>query len=135
MSECDFTEAQREIIRKARADKKALQKNSKTQPSEPSSIEGPVPAKLTEGPKPKSLTKLRKMLYLQSGLCFFCGKKLAENEATIEHLHPKSRGGTNSDDNEVVCHKSLNETFGAMDLKRKFEFVLKNAGAFSCPET
>lgn len=84
--------------------------------------------------KSKPLTKLRKLLYLQSGRCFFCGEPLAEKDANIEHLHPKSRGGTSTEDNEVICHASLNETFGDMDLKRKFEFVLKSAGTFKCPK-
>ena len=84
-------------------------------------------------PKPKALSKLSKMLYLQSGCCFFCGQPLREEEASIEHLNPTSRGGTRTDDNEVVCHATLNETFGSMDLKRKFEFTLKAAGKFKCP--
>ena len=75
------------------------------------------------------------MLYLQGGSCFFCGKPLSEADASVEHLNPKSRGGTNSEDNEVVCHKSLNQVFGSMELKRKFEFVLKTRGAFRCPGT
>jgi len=52
----------------------------------------------------------------------------------IEHLTPKSRGGTNIDGNLVACHKSLNQVFGDMDLKSKFEFVMKFAGKFTCPK-
>lgn len=139
MSECEFTEPQRQVIRQARIDRKASQKNGHIQP-----LNG-VPAKTpAEAPQPaaavpprtqtyKTLSKLGKLLYLQSGLCFFCGEKLAETDASIEHLHPKSRGGTSDEDNVVVCHRSLNETFGDMDLKRKFAFVLKSAGSFKCP--
>lgn len=83
--------------------------------------------------KPRPLSKLGKMLYLQSGRCFFCGEPLREEDASIEHLNPTSRGGTRSEDNEVVCHATLNETFGSMDLKRKFEFTLRAAGKFKCP--
>jgi len=83
--------------------------------------------------KAKTLTKLQKMLYLQSGRCFFCGQPLREEDATIEHLNPRSKGGTSTEDNEVVCHATLNDTFGNMDLKRKFEFSLKAAGSFKCP--
>ncbi len=83
--------------------------------------------------KPKPLSKLSKMLYLQGGLCFFCGEPLSEEDASIEHLNPKSKGGSSTDDNEVICHKSLNETFGNMGLKQKFEFTLKSAGHFKCP--
>lgn len=92
----------------------------------PSVVPSPVP-------KPKVLSKLSKMLYLQSGRCFFCGEPLREEDASIEHLNPTSKGGTRTEDNEVVCHATLNETFGNMDLKRKFEFTLKAAGKFKCP--
>ncbi len=83
--------------------------------------------------KPKALSKLGKMLYLQSGRCFFCGEPLREEDASIEHLNPTSKGGTRTEDNEVVCHATLNATFGSLDLKRKFEFTLKAAGKFKCP--
>jgi 5-methylcytosine-specific restriction endonuclease McrA len=133
MSDCDFTPTQREKIRKARAEKKALLKKKaavdlpQTQLNQRSS---PTPAPTTS----KGLTKLRKMLYLQGGNCFFCGMPLKEDDANIEHLNPKSLGGTSTEDNEVVCHKALNHAFGNMDLKRKFEFVLKAKGVFHCPE-
>jgi hypothetical protein len=133
LSECDFTPRQREKIRKARAEKRASQKNGRAaaipvQPQPNSELLPHVEQKTS-----KALTKLRKMLYLQGGNCFFCGMPLPEEHASIEHLHPKSRGGTSTEDNEVVCHKTLNHTFGNMDLKRKFEFVLKTKGGFRCP--
>ena len=83
--------------------------------------------------KTKSLSKLQKMLYLQHGCCFFCGQELPEKEASIEHLNPKAKGGVSREDNEVVCHASLNHTFGDMGLKQKFEFILRQKGAFKCP--
>ena len=83
--------------------------------------------------KPNSSKKLQKILYLQAGRCFFCGQPLNSENASIEHLNPKSKGGTNKMDNLVVCHKSLNAIFGDMELKRKFEFILKTAGSFKCP--
>ncbi len=98
ISDCDFTEAQRRAIRAARSDKRAARKNGKAAPlsaTEPkksakvSSLGTAVPA---TNQKPKALSKLRKMLYLQSGRCFFCGEPLMEEDASIEHLNPKSRG-------------------------------------------
>lgn len=85
-------------------------------------------------PKQQSLSKLEKMLYLQQGKCFFCGEKLALEDANIEHLNPISLGGKSTPDNLVVCHKTLNDTFGNLPLKQKFEFVLKAAGSFRCPK-
>ncbi|HLH51993.1 MAG TPA: HNH endonuclease [Verrucomicrobiae bacterium] len=133
LSECAFTPSQREKIRKARAEKRAHQKNggSAAIPFEPRPNAKLPPA--GEQKTSKALTKLRKMLYLQGGNCFFCGMPLTEEQASIEHLNPKSLGGTRTEGNEVVCHKTLNHTFGNMDLKRKFEFVLKTKGAFRCP--
>ncbi len=84
-------------------------------------------------PTKKPLTKLRKMLYLQSGRCFFCGEELREEQASIEHLVAKKWGGKSEEWNQVVCHASINETFGAMDLKSKFEFVIKSTGRLKCP--
>jgi hypothetical protein len=155
MSDCEFTAAQREIIKQARADLKAAKKNGNgltatpiqtKQPAKsiPPTPKGAVfletktttakPSTVPEAKPHKGLTKLRKMLYLQSGRCFFCGELLKEDDASIEHLNPKSRGGPSTEDNEVVCHKSLNQTLGDMDLKSKFSFVLKSAGNFKCPK-
>ncbi len=99
-------------------------------------VVAPKPAARAQAPAPKSqsLTKLEKVLFLQQGKCFFCDEKLAMADANIEHLHPLSKGGTRTEDNEVVCHKSLNDTFGNLPLKQKFEFVLKAAGSFRCPK-
>jgi hypothetical protein len=82
---------------------------------------------------PAALTKMQKMLYLQHGRCFFCGEPLDASEASIEHLNPKARGGTSTEDNEVVCHATLNQTFGDMNLKQKFEFILRSTGPIKCP--
>jgi hypothetical protein len=134
ISDCAFTESQRELIRQVRAERKAASKASKKAAEQSKAEVAPkLSAAVSTESKLKPLTKLRKMLYLQSGKCFFCGEALTEAEASIEHLQPMSRGGMRTDDNEVVCHKSLNETFGQMDLKRKFEFVLRSASNFRCP--
>lgn len=95
--------------------------------------EGPPAGGGADVRKPSAASKLSRMLYLQSGRCFFCGQPLREEDASIEHLNPTSKGGTRTEDNEVVCHATLNATFGSLDLKRKFEFVLKAAGKFTCP--
>jgi 5-methylcytosine-specific restriction endonuclease McrA len=139
MSDCDFTEGQRQVIRQARADRRSSQKSGGDHPetalptNKQTKVRSLGEAPAPEPRKPKPLSKLRKMLYLQSGRCFFCGETLKEEDASIEHLNPKSRGGTSTEDNQVVCHASLNETFGAMALKEKFGFVLRSAGSFRCP--
>jgi hypothetical protein len=81
----------------------------------------------------KGLSKLEKYLYLQHGKCFFCGANLTRGSATIEHLNPISKGGKRTEDNEVASCASVNHAFGDMDLKRKFEFVLRASNSFRCP--
>lgn len=134
MSDCEFTDQQREVIRMARNEKKIRFRQAKhiTKPKQSKSdVKSDTPVKKQVI---KPLSKLRKMLYLQSNRCFFCGEILNEGDASIEHLMPISKGGVRTEDNEVVCHKSLNETFGHMDLKSKVGFILKQAGNFKCPK-
>jgi len=140
MSDCAFTDSQRELIRVARSERKARQKEMQAHVLPPGSETSPVVKEASaidlppQGTKTRPLTKLRRMLYLQSGRCFFCGQPLSEAEASVEHLVPRSHGGPSSVENEVVCHSSLNETFGDMGVKQKMEFVLRSAGAFVCPK-
>lgn len=95
----------------------------------------PKPTPLTVKPvTPKTSSKLEKLLYLQSNKCFFCGRELTKAEASVEHLLPKSKGGSNDDGNVVVCCVTLNRTFGSMDLKEKVRIILEKAGNFTCPK-
>jgi hypothetical protein len=157
-SECDFTEAQKLLIQEAKKFQKERRKKLKLQQtallqtssapvvpkptpasqpkpiSPPAKVAHPKPVAPVPATKAASLTKLEKMLFLQHGKCFFCGETLTLAEANIEHLYPLSKGGKREADNEVVCHKTLNETFGNMPLKGKFEFVLNHSGSFRCPK-
>ena len=90
--------------------------------------------KATKKTASKGLTKLEKYIYLQHGKCFFCDEPISPKNATIEHLFPVSKGGKRTEDNEVACCATVNHTFGDMDLKRKFEFVLKSSTPFKCPK-
>lgn len=96
----------------------------------------PQPAKVTLVSKTAAAkaTKLDKLLYLQNGKCFFCGRVLTKAEASVEHLLPKSKGGTDADGNVVACCVTLNRTFGSMELKDKVRFVLSQKGDFKCPK-
>jgi hypothetical protein len=156
LSECDFNAAQKFMISEARKVRRQKLKPASTPPAgppnPPASPAAPIPVapaptppkvarllatKPAQAPASKSpsLTKLEKMLYLQQGRCFFCGEKLLPTDANIEHLLPISMGGKRTEDNEVICHKTLNDTFGNLPLKQKFEFVVKAAGSFRCPKT
>jgi 5-methylcytosine-specific restriction endonuclease McrA len=136
MSDCDFTPAQREIIKSARLARRAHLKSLKASEAHPST-EVKKHDKQPQQNKTKApgLTKLEKMLYLQGGKCYFCGQVLLAAEASIDHLLPLSHGGQRVESNEVVCHKTVNEAFGSMDLKRKMDFILRSEGRFQCPKT
>ena len=53
----------------------------------------------------------REIIYLKSGKkCFYCGKKLKKDEATIEHIIPLDLGGLNDIKNMVcACEKCNHE--------------------------
>ncbi|MES2491565.1 MAG: HNH endonuclease signature motif containing protein [Pseudomonadota bacterium] len=72
-------------------------------------------------------------MFAQGGRCFFCDADLPKAEASVEHLVAKAKDGSNSDDNCVVCCKSINTLLGSMSLKEKIKVVLNQKGQFKCP--
>lgn len=46
------------------------------------------------------------------GVCQYSKRKLKPEEANIDHLIPKSRGGANTWENMVLCHKDINSKKG-----------------------
>jgi 5-methylcytosine-specific restriction endonuclease McrA len=48
--------------------------------------------------------KKQKLLDEFGSLCFWCGRKFPLDKLTLDHLKPKSRGGSNSDENlRLTC--------------------------------
>ncbi|MEE4136291.1 MAG: HNH endonuclease [Desulforhopalus sp.] len=43
-----------------------------------------------------------------SGICHYCGRKVAHSELTMDHLVPLARGGRSTRQNLVPCCKSCN---------------------------
>lgn len=72
-------------------------------------------------------------MFAQGDRCFFCNMLLPKAEASVEHLVPSSRAGSNSDDNCVACCKAINALLGSMSLKEKIRVVLSQNGKFTCP--
>lgn len=73
--------------------------------------------------------QLRRLVKKNKGLsylpCFFCGRSLSGlpwSEITREHLQPHSQGGTDSQENLVLCCRECNGRKGSMSLA---EFVEK----------
>lgn len=78
---------------------------------------------------------LDRLMFAQGNLCFFCGQTLPKSEASVEHLVPSSRAGSNSDDNCVACCKTINHLLGSMSLKEKIKVVLNQKSVFKCPSS
>ena len=78
-------------------------------------------------------SKLDQLIFAQGGKCFFCGEGISREDASVEHLVPVCREGTNHNDNCVACCKSLNELFGSVALKEKIRIILNQGGKFVCP--
>lgn len=74
-----------------------------------------------------------RLMFAQGGLCFFCNMPLPKSEASVEHLVPIARAGSNKDDNCVACCKAINHLLGSMSLKEKLRVVLNQNGQFTCP--
>jgi hypothetical protein len=79
------------------------------------------------------MKQLERLMYLQGGDCFFCGKPIPDGEASVEHLVATANGGQKSDDNCVACCKSLNTLLGSRTIKEKLQIVLNQKGPFRCP--
>lgn len=62
----------------------------------------------------------RRKVYLDH--CFYCGRKLTDGNRSIDHIHPLSKGGTNSSPNMVTCCKKCNTLKGNMTIP---ELILK----------
>ncbi len=62
---------------------------------------------------------LTRLLFAQGGRCFFCREPLPLTDASVEHLVARAKGGSDGDDNCVVCCKTLNGLLGCMSLKKK----------------
>lgn len=63
----------------------------------------------------KQLQSARDKAYdRQRGHCYYCKRKVARGEATLEHRVPQSKGGTLRDGNGVMACRECNESKGSM---------------------
>jgi len=56
--------------------------------------------------------KKQKLIAVYGSCCWWCAKQLTEGEMTIEHLYPKSLGGSNSWENIRLACKPCNASRG-----------------------
>jgi len=64
-------------------------------------------------PRRSHKTRRRRLLSQGSGGCFFCG---APNAVTLDHLIPKSKGGSEHDSNLLPCCPRDNQSKGCEDV-------------------
>lgn len=69
--------------------------------------------------------KLRHFLFhAQGGVCFFCEQPFSMvRPATIEHLVPRSLGGTNERDNLALTHSKCNSLRGVRSIIEAITFL------------
>ena len=69
------------------------------------------------------MKKLSSLLFNQGGKCFYCDAVLDIDEATIDHVVPKSKGGSDDLNNLVVCCKYANQAFRDYSPKHKMTVI------------
>ncbi len=69
------------------------------------------------------MKKLSSLLFNQGGKCFYCDAVLDIEEATIDHVIPKSKGGSDDLGNLVVCCKYANQAFRDYLPKHKMTVI------------
>jgi len=64
------------------------------------------------------------LLFQQDGRCFYCDKKIYHPDrgllpiATVDHVQPKSAGGTGDIENKVMACAPCNERKGCLPLNK-----------------
>ncbi len=69
------------------------------------------------------MKKLNTLLFNQGGKCFYCNAVLNIEEASIDHVIPQSKGGTDNVDNLIVCCKYANQAFKDYSPKHKMAVI------------
>lgn len=68
--------------------------------------------------KSQKVVRLRRALFAASNLCYWCSKELSlhktpgQEQATLDHIIPISRGGSNGQDNQVLACTECNQRRG-----------------------
>jgi hypothetical protein len=71
-----------------------------------------ISPKFNKMPKKKLRPSLTGIRHRDGDICQYTGKKLTKAEATLDHVLPKSKGGRDSWENLVLCHKDINHKKG-----------------------
>ena len=78
-------------------------------------MSGSMKAKLQASVRANRRETIYKMTAKRNGgkvPCFVCGEHVSEETATLEHILPKSKGGTDDMDNLSISHEDCNKKRG-----------------------
>ena len=68
----------------------------------------------------------KRLIWKRDGsACFYCMTIMKFEEATIEHLIPKSREGSDTIENLVLACFNCNNEVGILPLNRKVNYAIK----------
>jgi 5-methylcytosine-specific restriction endonuclease McrA len=82
----------------------------------------PAPRRLRNHDRGRKKVALRTKLVARDGLyCFYCNEKMPHNDITIEHIVPRSEGGTNDLENTVLAHSYCNNRAGTLSVALKMQ--------------
>lgn len=77
----------------------------------------------------KGIAKRNQLLKQQNGLCFYCMLPIRLGDETLEHLVPKSKGGSKKMKNLVVacsqCNLDVDNFLSVADLDGYYDKVVK----------
>lgn len=81
---------------------------------------------LAKSSKERNLARRKVIWNRSSSICYLCGEYVSFDEFTIEHLKPKSRGGTNDLSNLRASHFHCNQKKGSKLLSPEVINKLNN---------
>lgn len=69
--------------------------------------------------RPKTRQRIQALLKRDGRACFYCGIDLEEGEETLEHIVPRTRGGTHHLANLALAHERCNQDAGNLSAVEK----------------
>ncbi len=97
-------------------------------PSTTLNIPSVIVFKNTKGRRVKSTRFSRKNVWIRDeGKCQYCAKSVSVSSYTLDHIQPKTRGGTTAWTNVVTCCYSCNQKKGDLSLQQAGMKLLKPA--------
>ncbi len=78
----------------------------------------------------KSLSR-KNILLRDHNTCQYCGQIFSPADLTLDHVHPRSRGGPSNWDNLVACCKRCNNRKGSATPEEAHMKLIKRPQAFS----